>query len=93
MTKFLVLREWDTSKLPINNEDKVKVIMPLAGLTREFLKHGWTWGGFVDGYGGFCTYEGSQEDMMVDLLKLHPYIKGKVPTFYAKKRLQKWSQN
>ena len=80
MTKFLVLWEMDTSRLPEDPKEWAKRATVLVNMVKADFKSDKTldWGMFAGGeLGGYAIYEGSELELTMENMKYAPFIKFK----------------
>ncbi len=82
MAKFLTLWEVDRTKLPEKPEEQMPLYTKLMDMLKGDLesKHKMDWGQFANVNEGYFTYEGTEQEIWLSLLKYTPYIKFKVYT-------------
>jgi len=79
MTKFLILWELDTTKLPGSPEEQMVLFDGLMNLVDEDFKSGLLdWGEFVGGGAGYSISEGNEQEVALYLMKYSPYVKFQV---------------
>ena len=77
MTRFLILWETDRSKLADNAEDRVKNSLRMLEMVKASLSEGKLkeWGEFSSADAGYCIYEGTEQDALLESMKYMPYVK------------------
>jgi len=78
MTKFLTLWKIDTTRIPNNPEERIKIDTIILDMVKEDLKHGLAleWGMFAGGsQAGYSICEGTEMEVTKINLKFAPYIK------------------
>ena len=78
MTKFLTLWKIDTTRIPNNPEERIKIDTIILDMVKEDLKHGLAleWGMFAGGtLAGYAICEGTEVEVTKMNLKYVPYIK------------------
>ncbi len=84
MSKFLSLWELDTTKLPDKPEERISIFTRLLNMVKEELEikgkttHKMDWGIFPGGDAGYGIYEGTEQEVALELMKYSPYVKFKV---------------
>ena len=65
MSKYLMLWEIDTSKLPISREERAAAWKPMVEMVKEGIKEGRIkdWGTFVGELSGYSIAEGTEEEI------------------------------
>ena len=80
MAKFLILWEFDTTKLPEKPEEQMSLYTKLMDMLKEDIesRHKMDWGEFVNVNEGYSIYEGTEQEVWLSLVKYTPYLKFKV---------------
>lgn len=79
MAKFLILWEFDTTRMPESPEEQMVLFNRLMNIVDEDFKSGMLdWGEFVGGHTGYAISEGTEQELALGLVKYSPYIKFKV---------------
>lgn len=80
MAKFLTLWEQDTTRIPEDPKEQIRINTMLVNMVKEDLKKGFTldWGMFAGGeLGGYAICEGTEQEITMENLKYSPFIKFK----------------
>ena len=77
MSKYLVTWEIDTSKMPVDTQERVAVIMQLIETTKASIADGRTadWGQFVGGYKGYGISEKDATETFKNIQQFAPYVR------------------
>ncbi len=76
MSKFLILWETDTCRIPENPEEQMALFARLMDMVREDFKIGMVdWGEFAGGHTGYAISEGTEQEIALALMKYSPYVK------------------
>ena len=80
MTKFLVLWEVDTTKIPDKPVEMQKNFTMMLNMVKKNLDSGGTkdWGMFIGRHAGYSIKEGTEQEIALSLLRFSPYLKFKV---------------
>ena len=80
MTKFLVLWEVDTTKIPDKPVEMQKNFTMMLNMVKKNLDSGGTkdWGMFIGRHAGYSIKEGTEQEIAFALLKFSPHLKFKV---------------
>ena len=80
MSKFLVLWESDSSKVPIDPKERAALLEKLTEMTKKMLHVGQIsdWGMFAGGGVGYTVGEGTEADVYKLTMQFAPYIRFKV---------------
>ena len=84
MSKFHVLWELDTTKLPDKPEERISIFNKLLNMVKEDLEiegkttHKTDWGIYPGGDAGYGIYDGTEHEVALELMKYSPYVKFKV---------------
>lgn len=79
MTKFLVLWEVDTTKVPDKPEERIENWTMMLNMVKEALDSCkmTDWGEFAGRTSGYAITEGTEQEIALQLLRYVPYIKFK----------------
>lgn len=79
MTKFLILWELDTTRIPESPVKQMILFNRLMNMVDEDLKSGMlNWGESLNGHTGYVINEGTEEELALVLMRYTPYVKFKV---------------
>jgi len=80
MAKFLTLWELDTTRVPVDSEERITYWTVLLNMVKDDLKSGRTtdWGEFAGGGRGYAIGEGTEQEIYMALSRYVPYVKFEV---------------
>ncbi len=79
MTKFLVLWEYDRSKLPASRKDEHEMLNKSLNAVKERMKRtGGDFGVFMGGLEGYTIGEGTEEEVASMMWQYGPILKYKI---------------
>lgn len=80
MSKFLVLWELDSTKLPAKPEEAISLHVQQLNMVKEGFKKKTKsdWGMFAGSKSGYSVVEGTEQEIDFELMKYSPYVKCKV---------------
>jgi hypothetical protein len=80
MSKFLILWELDTTKLPEKPEQALSLYIEQLNMIKEDFKKDTKldWGLFAGSNSGYSVSEGTEQEIDFGLLKYSPYVKFRV---------------
>lgn len=74
-TKFLILWQLDTSKMPDGLKEHMTIATRLLNMVKEDSGDMLDWGEFVGGNVGYCIVREDEQKLALDLLKYSPYVR------------------
>ena len=77
MTKFLLLRETDISRAPLDPKERLKGWTTLLNLVKDDLESGRLkdWGEFPGEHAGYAIVEGTEQDVLIGTERYVPFVR------------------